>query len=248
MTDYEHEILERNFKQFKRKHPFHHKKYREYTLYVIQLLDELEKLDDILTIDEDTLEVDVSEKTAISLTEHIGNVIGLVKLWQKNPMFHPFQSEIVTSTCQTFVDCIYRTIQDTLNVTMADMNHMLIEYLQKCKNDIVAEDIKDNGGYVDEQMDDFIMMHDNIRSEQLEFIVKTRNEFTANRLISRLQLMMFRNIIAYDYIEIMAGVDIIRERKRTSKEVGNVIKRNIKFIDIRTLKGENRNELIKPRT
>lgn len=248
MTDFEHETIEKNFKVFKRRHPFQYRKYKTYTICVIQLLDELDKIDELLTIDEDTMNLGISEKLAMELTQSVGYVVGLLKVWQKNSLFHPFQTEIVTNSAQTFVDCAYRTIQDSLNMTMTDLNQMIIEYLQTCKNDIVAEEIKDNGGYVDEDMDQFIMMHDDVRSDQLERVMRMRNEFTSNRLITRLQLTMFKNVIAYDYVEIMMGVDIIRERKKSSKETGQMIKRKIKFIDINELKGEVRHEFIKPRT
>lgn len=248
MTEKERSICERNFKIMKLKHPFKFKLYETYTLSVLEILDILGDLDKLLTSEDDTqLELEIDERVPVEITTSIAALMGYVRVWQESPLFHPFQSEAITTQLQRTVESLYKYIQDILNNHIFDMNSALLEYIEDLRHNVMSaiEEVDDED---DEEIDEPIRIAD-ADDTRLQNAIRMRNQLVADRLVAKMQVNMVKGVLGYDYIEIITGVDIIRERKMTSKRTGaELIKRSIKFVDLNELKGAKRDEFIKHRS
>lgn len=240
MTEKEAKVYKSLIKQMRFRHPFSWKKYKNHVTIVAYLMDKIEEWDELIKINEEPI-LKFSENQSMKIVKCSGYVVQGVNLWKQDPYFHPFLYHKVDDILKDAVDASYEYIQVMLNMIVVDMNRELVNYINTVKEEIIdAEDlISDEDDDDDSEVSLITTDNSKLQNDQLASLIRMRNDCTAKRLIARNAIGSLKAIIAYDYLEIIRGIDIISERKRENKNIVQTLSSpEIKFIDPTSIKKE----------
>ena len=243
MTEKDAKMYEASIKKMKRKHPFSWKKYKDHISIVAYLMDIIDKLDSLIETNEEPI-LKFNEKQGMKIINVSGHLVQAVNMWKKDDYFHSFLVEKVDEIVSDVVNGSYEYTQVMLNMAVVDMNRQLVEYINKVKDEVLnGQELDIDEDEIDDESPISLITSDNssLHDDQLATIIRMRNEATCKRIIARNAIASMKAVVAYDYIEILRGVDIISKQKRENKHIARYISNpTIKFVDVRSNNNETR--------
>ena len=239
----EHEIIRvRNLiKTTKFHHPFTWKKYKNHVTIIMYLMDSIDELDQLVRREEFPV-LHMSEDQSVTIIKKVGSIIQAINLWRQSPLFHGYLDNKVNECTERAMMSTYEYVQTMLNLSVADMNKVLIDYIEALKDEILRRSREDLEEYDIDENDINIQLQDeesdmDAKSSQFATIIRLRNEATASRMVARNHIGSLKSILYYDYIDIIRGVDIISKMKYENKSISKAIREStIQFVDIKSMK------------
>lgn len=231
-------------KRYKKKHPFRYKKYNEYVDTVMGTLEKLDEMESVIITEvADALSYENKTMTLLNIMNELTRMISMLK---SNSIFRPSLQPDLERYYGDLADSIVAYTRVILRCVMMETNDNLFKYLDSLKERII-EDYEDDFPS-DEAIEVFCEAHAEPKEHLLMEFLQTKDEEVSRRVAVRNALAFLRSIAFVDYVEIMMGVDIIHSRKRESKKIDKEMKFIIRYVDLKSMKGADINEFIRPRT
>ena len=242
MTSTEIQHLKLLVKKMKRRHPFKWRRYENHVTIVAYIMDALDDLDSLVRMEDKPI-MQMNEDRCMKIISKTGQLVQAISLWKVSPYYHQFLQHRTNDLLDDVVSSSYEYAQVMLNMTIADMNKNLMEYISSVKEDFLKQDDENDDEEemyeIDEESKTINMMKpdEDLHERQLLQIVQLRNEATAKRLIARNNISSLKAFMFYDYIDIIRGVDIITKMKYENKNIAKALgDSTIKFVDIKSSK------------
>ena len=241
MTEHEIIRIRKLLKRMKFRHPFKWRRYTNHVSIVMYLMDSLDDLDKMVRKEEFPV-LHMSEDQSVEIIKQSGQILQAINLWKQSPLFHSYLNSRVEECTKQTLDAVYEYVQTMLNLSIADMNKILIDYINALKDEILSRSREEFDECDIDESDIDIQIQDmssdmEAKSTQFTTILRLRNEASARRIVARNYIGTLRSVLYYDYIDIIRGVDIISKIKYENKSISKSLRKStIKFVDIESIK------------